>query len=119
MIQTDQGTWNQYDGCIYATKGGMFFNVKEKITGGFQQVMLQDGKSILKKYLESAITLPEDNAELVKMMGTVTDIVSGGIKDHFLKNRHNPDAILFKKVMLASTKPFYSIKLYKQSFRKS
>lgn len=119
MIQTDQGTWNQYDGCIYATKHGMFFNVKEKITGGFQQVMLQDGKSILKKYLESAITLPEDNAELVKMMGTVTDIVSGGIKDHFLKNRHNPDAILFKKVMLASNKPFYSIKLYKQSFRKS
>ncbi|XP_078327262.1 E3 ubiquitin-protein ligase rnf213-alpha-like isoform X2 [Crassostrea virginica] len=95
----DQGTWNQYDGCIYATKGGMFFNVKEKITGGFQQVMLQDGKSILKKYLESAITLPEDNAELVKMMGTVTDIVSGGIKDHFLKNRHNPDAILFKKAI--------------------
>ena len=119
MIQTDQGTWNQYDGCIYATKGGMFFNVKEKITGGFQQVMLQDGKSILKKYLASAVTPPKDHADFVEMMETVTDIVSGGIKDHFLKNRNHPDAILFKKVTLASNKPFYSITLYKQSFRKS
>lgn len=85
----------------------MFFNMKEKITGGFQQVMLRDGKSILKKYLASAVTPPKDHTDFVEMMETVTDIVSGGIKDHFLKTRSHPDAILFKKVILASNKLSY------------
>ncbi|XP_062570770.1 E3 ubiquitin-protein ligase RNF213-like [Saccostrea cucullata] len=95
----EKGEWNQYDGCIYAARKGIFFNIREKFTGKFQDVMLKDGKHILQCYLPNVAEFLQTRKQLVELQDIFRSIKQGGIKDQFMKNQKEPDAYFFNQLL--------------------
>ncbi|XP_061196022.1 E3 ubiquitin-protein ligase rnf213-alpha-like [Saccostrea echinata] len=91
------GEWNQYDGCIYAAKRGILFSIREMVTGNFQDVMLNDGKYILHRYLQNVTECLKAGKQLNELQNIFRSVNHGGIKDQFLKNPKTPDVSLFKQ----------------------
>lgn len=98
--------YHQYDGYIYAKKGGRikslkeFFGLKQKTVS----IIQNDGKHALKEYLPNICDVMETPKQFPsKLITTFTkfcQVCKGGVVDHFMRDRQHYDPKIWQQVRL-------------------
>lgn len=98
--------YEQYDGYIYAKKGGRTKAIAEffGMTKSTESIIRNDGENALKEYLPNiCVVMEKPNQVSTKLITTVKEfchVCKGGVKDHFIQNRKHYDPLLWKQVRL-------------------